>query len=146
MKGDVLVVLSQTAVNALLLWALCSNTFSLNEAAQASLKAKFKPSPLASASKIKSSQSVASAASSGGGGNYLLNKMATGGVLVANATASARSVQQQQLSAALCLPKVEAEPVSSDLRGESCAEGFKEGGGVVGVRTQCYSASYWPTD
>ena len=123
MNGDILVVLSQTAVNALLLWALCSNTFSLNEAAQASLKAKFKPSPLGSASKIKSSQSaamsVASAASSGGGGNYLLNKMATGGGLVANATASARSVQQQQLSAALCLPKVEAEPVSSDLRGES---------------------------
>jgi len=30
----------------------------------------------------------------------------------------------------------------------SRAEGFKEGGGVhvVGVRTQCYMASYWPTD
>ena len=28
----------------------------------------------------------------------------------------------------------------------TCAEGFKEGGGVVGVRTQRYMASYWPTD
>ena len=26
------------------------------------------------------------------------------------------------------------------------AEGFEQGGGVVGVRTQCYLASYWPTD
>jgi len=30
--------------------------------------------------------------------------------------------------------------------GAHCAEGFKEGGGVVGVRTQRYMASYWPTD
>ena len=28
----------------------------------------------------------------------------------------------------------------------SCAECFKEGEGVVGVRTQCYMPSYWPTD
>jgi len=28
----------------------------------------------------------------------------------------------------------------------TCAEGFEQGGGVVGVRTQCYLASYWPTD
>ena len=28
----------------------------------------------------------------------------------------------------------------------SGAEGFKEGGGVVGVCTQCYVASYCPTD
>jgi len=34
----------QTAVNGLLLWVLSSNTFSLNDTAQASLKAKFKPS------------------------------------------------------------------------------------------------------
>ena len=26
------------------------------------------------------------------------------------------------------------------------AEGFKEGVGVEGVRTQCYMASYWPAD
>jgi len=26
------------------------------------------------------------------------------------------------------------------------AQGFKEGAGVVGVRTQCYMASYWPAD
>jgi len=30
--------------------------------------------------------------------------------------------------------------------GVCCAEGFKEGEGVVGVHTQCYNASYWPTD
>merc|ERR1719322_1033168 len=32
----------QSAVNALLLWILTSNTFALNESAQASLKSKFK--------------------------------------------------------------------------------------------------------
>merc|ERR1719189_2917475 len=32
----------QSAVNALLLWVLTSNTFALNESAQASLKSKFK--------------------------------------------------------------------------------------------------------
>jgi len=31
-------------------------------------------------------------------------------------------------------------------QGMDCAEGFKERGGVVGVRTQCYMASYWPAD
>jgi len=35
----------QSAVNALLLWVLTSNTFALNETAQASLKAKFKGQP-----------------------------------------------------------------------------------------------------
>jgi len=29
---------------------------------------------------------------------------------------------------------------------ELCAKGFKEGGGVVGVRTLIDLASYWPTD
>jgi hypothetical protein len=109
-------------VNALLLWALCSNTFSLNEAAQASLKAKFKPSPLSTASKLKTSPSAAiSAASSGGGGNFLLNKMASGGGLAACAPATGgRSAQQQQQlsAAALCAPKAEPEPVANDLRGE----------------------------
>jgi len=32
------------------------------------------------------------------------------------------------------------------LATHSSAEGFKVGGGVAGVRTQCYMASYWPTD
>jgi hypothetical protein len=111
-------------VNALLLWALCSNTFSLNEAAQASLKAKFKPSPLSTASKIKTSPSAAvSAASSGGGGNFLLNKMASAGgglAACAPATGGRNAQQQQQLSAAaaLCAPKAEPEPVANDLRGE----------------------------
>ena len=35
----------QSAVNALLLWVLTSNTFALNDSAQASLKAKFKGQP-----------------------------------------------------------------------------------------------------
>ena len=35
----------QTAVNALLLWVLTSNTFALNDSAQASLKSKFKGQP-----------------------------------------------------------------------------------------------------
>jgi hypothetical protein len=110
-------------VNALLLWALCSNTFSLNEAAQASLKAKFKPSPLSTASKIKTSPSAAvSAASSGAGGNFLLNKMASSGGLAACAPATggrnAQQQQQQLSAAALCAPKAEPEPVANDLRGE----------------------------
>jgi hypothetical protein len=118
-------LLCQTAVNALLLWALCSNTFSLNEAAQASLKAKFKPSPHSTtASKIKTSPSAAvSAASSGGGGNFLLNKMvASGGGLAACAPPTggrnAQQQQQQLTAAALCAPKAESEPVANDLRGE----------------------------
>ena len=54
----------QTAVNGLLLWALCSNTFSLNEAAQASLKAKFKPSlaaNTAATAKLKAANAAAAA-------------------------------------------------------------------------------------
>jgi len=27
---------------------------------------------------------------------------------------------------------------------QSSAQGFEQGGGVVGVRTRCYLASYWP--
>ncbi|XP_023338897.1 uncharacterized protein LOC111709457 isoform X2 [Eurytemora carolleeae] len=58
----------QTAVNALLLWVLTSNTFSLNDEAQASLKSKFKngnsrskppvsSTPLSSSTPIKSTPS-----------------------------------------------------------------------------------------
>ena len=36
--------------------------------------------------------------------------------------------------------------VKSANENRSCAEGFKEGEGVEGARTQCYMASFWPTD
>jgi len=36
--------------------------------------------------------------------------------------------------------------VSIPLAGTHSVEGFKEGGGVVGVRSQRYMVSFWPTD
>ena len=51
----------QSAVNALLLWVLTSNTFALNDSAQASLKAKFKgqgPTPQAPQHLLKEASPV----------------------------------------------------------------------------------------
>jgi hypothetical protein len=116
-----LITLIQTAVNALLLWALCSNTFSLNEAAQASLKAKFKLSPPAAAGgKLKNSHHAAGSSSSvnsatvGGdcAARMLLNKLGTTGGGQAHPTPT-----QAMVSAGSTTAKSETDtPI--DLRGQ----------------------------
>lgn len=105
-----------------MLWALCSNTFSLNEAAQASLKAKFKPATVAAtATPTTVKQKVAanatlSSASVAAAGVAFTKTVKSGGNLAAVAAATSVRPKPAALSNQTA---VESETAVGDLRGEN---------------------------